>query len=78
MRSKRLMLVLMRKLVPTTRLPGYRPVWHGVAKGVLIGVWHGVSKRVEDGRRLPALQVGHCSNGHKAISGVTHPQGVKG
>jgi hypothetical protein len=36
----------------------------------------GVSKGVEDGRRLPALQVGHPRNSHKAVSGVSRPQGI--
>jgi hypothetical protein len=38
----------------------------------------GVSKGVEDGRRASALRAGLPRNSHKAVSGVTRPQGVKG
>jgi hypothetical protein len=38
----------------------------------------GLSKGVKYGRRLPAMQAGHSQNGHKAVSGVVHPQGIKG
>jgi hypothetical protein len=37
----------------------------------------GVSKGVQDGRRPPALRVGHPRNSFKAISGVACPQSVE-
>jgi hypothetical protein len=40
-------------------------------------VGRGVSNGIEDGRRLPALRVGHTQNGRKAVSGV-HRQGIEG
>jgi hypothetical protein len=43
-----------------------------------MGARRGVSKEVEDGRRSPALRVGHPWNSHKAVSGVACPQGVEG
>jgi hypothetical protein len=46
--------------------PGIRPVLVGVSKGV------------EDGHRPPALRAAHPRNGHKAVLGGTHPQGVEG
>jgi hypothetical protein len=49
-----------------------------IATRSTIGVRRGVSKRVEDGRRLPALQAGHPRNGRVVISGVARPQGIEG
>jgi hypothetical protein len=37
-----------------------------------------VSKGVEDGHKSPDLQAGCLSNGRKAVSGVSRPQGIKG
>jgi hypothetical protein len=41
-------------------------------------VRRGVPKGVSDGRRSPALRAGHPRNGHKAVSGMAHPQPVEG
>jgi hypothetical protein len=43
----------------------------GITLIVSIGIRRGVSKGVEDGRRPPALLMGH-----KAVSGVARLQGV--
>jgi hypothetical protein len=43
-----------------------------------VGVRRGMSRIVEDGRRPPALLVGHPRNGCKAVLGVARPQGVEG
>jgi hypothetical protein len=45
---------------------------------LLIGVRRGVSKGVKNGRRPPALKVGHPRNGITAVSGVACRQGVEG
>jgi hypothetical protein len=37
-----------------------------------------VSKGVGDGCKPLALRAGHPRNGHKAVSGVAHPQGIEG
>jgi hypothetical protein len=39
-------------------------------------VRRGVFKGEEDGRRSPALRAAHPPNGHKAVWGVAHPQGI--
>jgi hypothetical protein len=44
----------------------------------IMGVRLGVSKGVKDGHRPPALRAGYPGNGHKAVSGVAHLQGVEG
>jgi hypothetical protein len=40
-------------------------------------VQRGVSKREDEGHRPPALWAGYPRNGRKAVSGITHPQGIE-
>jgi hypothetical protein len=41
------------------------------------GIWHGVSKSLEDGHSPPAFRADHSWNGHEAISGIAHSQGIE-
>jgi hypothetical protein len=55
------------------------PDWKSLGQWIRSrGVPRGASKGEEDGRRPPALWMGHPSNGHKAVLGVAHPPSVEG